>query len=91
MTGGGTVAPHLPHTHTFRQEGKLNNTFLLSNEGSALKDESAMSHLHPKGSDGSTCDFHQSGQRNKMVPFGAQKAPRHLERSIVYPENNGNP
>lgn len=46
--------PHI-FTQTFRQEGKLNNTFLLSND-SALRDESPMSYpLHsPKNLDGST-------------------------------------
>lgn len=26
-----------------------------------------------------------------MMPFGVQKAPHHLERSILYPKDNGNP
>lgn len=75
MTVGGTVSRILP-TQTFKQVGRLSNTFLLSNEDSALRDASPMSHpsLHSYGV--GRIDMQPFPKRTKkMVPFRVQKVP----------------
>lgn len=83
MAVGGTV-PHILPTQTFRQVGKLSNTFLLSNEDSALRDASPMSHppLH-------SCEVGRIDMRpfpkwtEKVMPFTVQKAPFQLKESCA--------
>lgn len=85
MAMGGTM-PHILPTQTFRQVGKLSNTFLLSNEDSALRDASPFSHspLH-------SCEVGRIDIRpfpkwtEKMVPFTVREAPFKLKEKHHVP------
>lgn len=75
--------PHILPTQTFRQAGRLSNTFLLSNEDSALRDASPMSHpsLHSYGV--GRIDMQPFPKWTKMVPFRVQKVPHQLKRQVL--------
>lgn len=85
MAVGGTV-PHILPTQTFRQVGKLSNTFLLSNEDSALRDASPMSHPPLHSCEVGRIDMWSFPKwTEKVMPFTVQKAPLQLKEKHRVP------
>lgn len=83
MAVGGTVPRILP-TQTFRQVGKLSNTFLLSSEDSALRDASPTSHPPLRSYGVGRIDMQLSPTwTKKMVPFRVQKSHQRKEKHCV--------